>query len=89
MGYIDDVNTLVPTCDVKAFFTLFKKYGEPLGVVVNIEKTCIMTLTTGKSAISRLRNSWPTIEWVVGESFNRVVESFSQTKKVTGSACRL
>ena len=39
LAYVDDVNALVPTRDVNLFLELFKKYGKPLGAVLNTEKT--------------------------------------------------
>ena len=39
MAYVDDVNCLLHLRDVKPFLDSFKKHGEPLGAIMNTEKT--------------------------------------------------
>ena len=37
LGYIDDINVLIPLQDVHLFLKLFKQFGEPLGAILNTE----------------------------------------------------
>ena len=57
MAYVDDCNALLPHEDVLDFLEAFKKYGEPLGAVLNTEKTRILTTCKNNSLIDRMRNS--------------------------------
>ncbi len=51
MAYVDDTNCLLPIEDVEFFLDRFKFYGEPLGAVMNTDKTRILTSTNGSSAL--------------------------------------
>ena len=51
MAYVDDTNCLLPIEDVEFFLDQFKHYGEPLGAVMNTDKTRILTSTNGSTTI--------------------------------------
>jgi hypothetical protein len=80
LGYVDDVNALIPCKDVLTFLTLFQKYGEPLGAVLNTEKTRIMTTTTGNSVCKRLLDSEDAKSREIGQSLQTAVDKYSRDK---------
>ena len=47
LAYVDDVNAVIHHQDVDFFLRRFKVLSEPLGAILNTEKTKIMTSTTG------------------------------------------
>jgi hypothetical protein len=53
MAYVDDTNCLLPIEDVHFFLERFKHYGEPLGAIMNTEKTRILTSTNGFSTLQQ------------------------------------
>ena len=80
MAYIDDVNALVPTQDVKLFLDLFEKYGKPLGAVLNTEKTRIMTSTSNKSTSTSLLASGYPFKREIGASLSTAISLYSRKK---------
>jgi hypothetical protein len=54
LAYVDDCNVLLHHEDVLFFLDRFKHLAEPLGAVLNTEKTRILTSTTGSSLVSKL-----------------------------------
>lgn len=91
LGYVDDVNVLLPIEDVEKFFLLFRLYGSGidqqgnrvspgLGAVLNTEKTRIMTTTTNKSVRDRLLYSFSSTNRTTGASLKRAIDSFSTDK---------
>ena len=49
LAYVDNVNCLLHLRDIKPFLNSFKKYGDPLGAVMNTEKTRIMPSLTARA----------------------------------------
>ena len=80
MGFVDDVNALVPTNDVFLFLQLFEKYGNPLGAILNTDKTRILTTTSGKSVVQRLINSDLEVERQAGTSLSKAIHNYSRNK---------
>ena len=80
LGYVDDVNVLVPTRDVHTFLKLFKKYGEPYGAVLNTEKTRILTNTGGVDIPNKLKNSWISEDREIGKDLFQAIKDFSKNK---------
>ena len=80
MAYVDDVNALIPTCDVELYLQLFKKYGTPLGAVLNTEKTRILTSTNNKSTIGRLLASAYSHNNSIVISLQTAIAAFSRDK---------
>ena len=77
MVYVDDTNALVPLEDVKDFLRLFNKYGNPLGAILNLSKTKILTSTKGAAPIAtRLSNSMIDSERQAGLSLSRVFKTY-------------
>jgi hypothetical protein len=54
LAYVDDCNVLLHHEDVLFFLDRFKQLAEPLGAVLNTEKTRILTSTTGSSLVNKL-----------------------------------
>jgi hypothetical protein len=54
LAYVDDCNVLLHHEDVLFFLDRFKQLAEPLGAVLNMEKTRILTSSTGSSLVSKL-----------------------------------
>ena len=81
MGYVDDVNALVPLEDVEFFLERFRAYGEPLGAIMNTEKTRILTSVSGRSTVDLLRSRARLGLQSVGESLGRAICNFSTTIK--------
>jgi hypothetical protein len=85
LGYVDDVNSLLPTEDVEFFLLKFKEYGEPLGAILNTEKTRILTSTSSRSTATHLLNSWNSDERETGASLQRAIASFSRSRNDDGT----
>ena len=66
MGFVDDVNALVPLGQVKRFLDLFDEYGKKLGANLNTEKTKITTTTSGESVLDKLDESFMSDERDIG-----------------------
>ena len=77
LAYVDDVNMLVPLEDVEFVLQKFKEYGEPLGAIMNTEKTRIMTSTLGSSTVEKLLSNASAQLRNVGASLQRAIASFS------------
>jgi hypothetical protein len=76
MAYVDDTNCLLPIEDVEFFLDRFKYYGEPLGAVMNTDKTRILTSTNGSSTI-------PThlaYDHALGTSLYNAIDRYSRDK---------
>ena len=54
LAYVDDVNSLLHHDDVGYFMRRFVELAEPLGAILNTEKTRILTTTTGQSLVQKL-----------------------------------
>ena len=77
MVYVDDTNALVPLEDVEDFLRLFNKYVNPLGAILNLSKTKILTSTKGAAPIAtRLGNSMIDSEREAGLSLSRVFTTY-------------
>ena len=85
LGYVDDVNALLPTEDVEFFLTKFKEYGEPLGAILNTEKTRILTSTSSRSTVQHLLSSWNSHEREAGTSLQRAINTFSRKRNDDGT----
>ena len=84
MAYVDDVNCLLPLSDVKPFLDSFKKHGEPLGAVMNTEKTRILTSTANISTVSKLLTSDDFHTSLTGASLQSAIAHYSkQTRRAT------
>jgi len=80
LGYVDDVNAVLHHQDVDFFLRQFKILGEPLGAILNTEKTRIMTSTSGKSLIERLKNHHNKGKVLTGQILEKTIAKFSTTK---------
>jgi hypothetical protein len=82
LAYVDDVNDVLHHQDVD--FVLgrfkFKVLGEPLGAVLNTEKTRIMTSTTGTSLVERLNRHHNRGRVLLGQQLESTISVFSTTK---------
>ncbi|KAL7501804.1 hypothetical protein ACHAXN_000136 [Cyclotella atomus] len=83
LGYVDDVNAMLSHHDVEYFLQMFKKLGEPLGAILNTDKTRIMTTTTGKSLVERLKGHHNKGKQLLGHQLANTISTFS-TSKVNG-----
>ncbi len=81
MAYVDDANFLVPLEDVLPLLNAFNEVAEPLGAVMNTEKTRIMTSTTGKSILERLEKE----DKATHDSLSEAINQFSRTSNADGS----
>ncbi len=80
LAYVDDCNCVLPHIDVEFFLQQFKRYGEPLGAVMNTTKTRIMTATNGKKTSDALKRGPPGFGWrTIGFSLAAAVAAFSTT----------
>ena len=80
MAYVDDVTVLISICDVEVCLQLFKKYGAPLGAVLNTEKTRILTSTNNTSTVDKLLSSGYTHNNFIGTSLQNEIAHFSCDK---------
>ena len=86
LAYVDDVNILLPHEDVKDFLDNCEAYGEPLGAILNEEKTRVLTTCKGTSLLDRMRNS----SWALGRGdlINTLEKAISKySKHKDGSMC--
>ena len=81
LAYVDDANFLVPLEDVKDLLTTFREIAEPLGAIMNTEKTRIMTSTSGTSILSQLESEQPEVH----ASLSHSIETFSRRILPDGS----
>ncbi len=54
LGYVDDISACVPLVDLKFLCDNFASISAPLGCFVNPIKTCILTSTSGLSALPNI-----------------------------------
>ena len=80
LAYVDDVNALIPNCDVQLFLDLFKKYGEPLGALLNTEKTRILTSTSSTPTTEKLLHSGYASSRTIGNSLTQAIATYSKDK---------
>lgn len=80
LAYVDDVNAVLHHQDVQYFLQRFKALGEPLGAILNTEKTRIMTTTTGNSLVERLKNHQNKGKVLTGHILEQTIAKFSTTK---------
>ena len=80
LGYVDDVNAMLSHHDVEYFLQMFKKLGEPLGAILNTDKTRIMTTTTGKSLVERLKGHHNKGKQLLGHQLANTISTFSTSK---------
>jgi len=77
LAYVDDTNILIPLEDVEDFLSLFNKYGNPLGAILNLSKTKILTSTMGAAPIAtRLSTSPLESDRATALSLTRVFKSY-------------
>ncbi|KAL7514799.1 hypothetical protein ACHAXN_012120 [Cyclotella atomus] len=57
LAYVDNCNSLMHPNDVKFFLDCFVVLASPLGAILNTEKTCILTSTSGQPLTTRLLNN--------------------------------
>ena len=74
--YVDDCNAMVALQDVEPLLDKFKELAEPLGAIMNTEKTRILTSTNHRS----------TIENLFGQSMKHAVLKYSRTKDTSSSS---
>ncbi|KAL7523057.1 hypothetical protein ACHAXR_000534, partial [Thalassiosira sp. AJA248-18] len=74
LAYVDDANFLVPLDDVEPLLQAFKSVAEPLGAIMNTEKTRILTSTSGTSILLQLLLSNPTLH----DSISSAISTFSR-----------
>lgn len=74
-----NVNSLVHLKDVEFFLNRFKELAEPLGAVLNTEKTRVLTSTNMTSTISKLLSHDDPDHRETGLSLQRAVSTFSTT----------
>ncbi|KAL7526297.1 hypothetical protein ACHAXR_004116, partial [Thalassiosira sp. AJA248-18] len=74
LAYVDDANFLVPLEDVEPLLQAFKSVAEPLGAIMNTEKTRILTSTSGTSILPQLLLSNPTLH----DSISSAISTFSR-----------
>ena len=78
--YVDDGNMIIPLEDVPEFLRLFKLWGEPLGCILNTEKTRILTSTTGTKVTTRLLDSANESDHSLGQQLVTTIAQYSRTK---------
>ena len=76
MAYVDDANFLVHLDDVKPLLEAFKEIAEPLGAIMNTEKTRILTSTSGKSILEDLAS----FNKSTHDSLKSAIQTFSKNK---------
>ena len=81
MAYIDDVNMLVPLADVEFVLAKVREYGEPLGAIMNTEKTRVLTSTIGEKTTTKLISSEDESTRQLGWSLLRAIAQYSTTIK--------
>ncbi|KAL7506944.1 hypothetical protein ACHAXN_009287 [Cyclotella atomus] len=80
LAYVDDVNAVLHHQDVEYFLERFKTLGEPLGAILNTDKTRILTTTTGKSLVEHLKNHQNRGKVFTGQMLEKTIAKFSTTK---------
>ena len=82
MGHVDDVNCLVPIEDVRLFMEKFEEYGEPLGAVMNRDKTRIMTSTHGRKLAPLIRRRWSALfgKRKIANDLQYAIDNYSKKK---------
>ena len=78
MAYVDDVNILLHHDDVEFFLETFNKLATPLGGVLNVTKTRIMTSTSNKSLVDIMLASPDENIVQTGESLDRAITAYSK-----------
>jgi hypothetical protein len=78
MAYVDDVNILLHHDDVEFFLDTFNKLATPLGGVLNVTKTRIMTSTSNKSLVDIMLASPDENIVRTGESLDRAITAYSK-----------
>jgi len=82
MAFVDDTNALLPHEDVHDFLKAFRKYGEPLGARLNVDKTRIMTTCKNTSLIKRMRDApWARGRKDLIDDLELAIKTFSRNKK--------
>lgn len=79
LAYIDDVNMLVPLEDVEFALAKVKEYGEPLGAIMNTEKTRILTSTIGEQTTTKLISAEEASQNQLGWTLRRAIAQYSTT----------
>lgn len=87
MGYVDDVNILLPIRDVLFFLERFEHHGIPLGARLNSEKTRIMTSTSGSSTFERLNKSPDPLLYSDGQQLLAAIQKYSTTNGSPHEEC--
>jgi hypothetical protein len=77
---VEDVNALLHHQDVDYFLNRFKTLGEPLGTILNSDKTRIMTTTTGTSLVEWLKNCHNRGTRMMFQQLANTIGAFSTTK---------
>jgi hypothetical protein len=83
LAYVDDCNILLHHEDVLYFLNRFKELAEPLGAVLNTEKTRILTATNGESVVRRLIASPNLKDMMIGKQLEQAISTYS-VKMVDG-----
>ena len=80
-AYVDDCNSLIHLGDVEFFLNRFRELAEPLGAVLNTEKTRILTSTDGTTTTSKLLSDDNPVNVSIGQSLQRAISNYSTTIK--------
>jgi hypothetical protein len=84
MAYVDDTNILVPLEDVNTVLSEFELIGEPLGAVMNTEKTRILTSTSHSSIYPRLESSREPANQLILADLKEAIDTYSTDKAGVG-----
>eukprot|EP00956_Cyclotella_meneghiniana_P031932 scaffold85671_cov23-Cyclotella_meneghiniana.AAC.1 len=80
LAYVDDCNALVALEDVEPLLDKFKELAEPLGAIMNTEKTRILTSTNNTSTVQLLQQSHDLNNKVIAHSLQNAIAKYSQKK---------
>ena len=76
---------MVALQDVEPLLEKFKELAEPLGAIMNTEKTRILTSTNHTSTIDTLLQSTQLDHRIIGQSLKHAVSKYSRTKDTDGN----
>jgi len=78
LAYVDDCNALLALEDVEPFLDKFKHIAEPLGAIMNTEKTRILTSTNDSSTVQHLLASKNIHDHIIASSLHRAISNYSR-----------
>eukprot|EP00956_Cyclotella_meneghiniana_P029606 scaffold72361_cov40-Cyclotella_meneghiniana.AAC.4 len=80
LAYVGDCNALVALEDIEPLLDKFKELAEPLGAIMNTEKTRILTSTNNTSTVQLLQQSHDLNNKVIAHSLQNAIAKYSQKK---------